>query len=491
MGTTFEFSYAIRNFVALETLGSKPAESPFDSWSDLFLGNILNIELNSMEKNQQYSGRVSIDLTSLELTGMIVGVDKITRLQPHKSGGYAGLPTAVLKVKIEINNIGDLLKKNLSRLIEEANRAAPISLLEETLGHRERVNDESQGTDFRSQLAKNYLARVSRLQEEFSPVLEELGVTKEVLGSITPEKVMSALPIATNILAKHETSKEQSRAFLAEFLEIYKSTVRDFDDSFDVKEVEEFGNHLFLIGKEAINTLIRNLKYNHSQFWLEEIVEDSPGYFYIQNEVFMDSKGPLIPIARHLNTINMLDPMFLISLQDWHQIRSELHAREKLDALTIGRILTQAERSLQEGYLEAAVVISHVALEAALTNLIEYVLDGKSPPATIGRKVAFIQCLANGAIPENALFHIDGTDWRLIEGKPKAGKKKPRKYYDYEDGLIPVRNDVQHKSYFPVIGRKRVGEYLLATRRVSSALAKWIETKPPKGMLDDCERMLN
>ena len=491
MGTTFEFSYAIRNFVALETLGNKPAESPFDSWSELFLGNVLDIELKNMEKKQQYSGEVSIEITDLELTGTIVGVDRVTRLQPHKSGGHGGLPTAILKVKIDIANIGDLLKRNLSKLIEEANRAHPISLLEEVLTRPERENDELQKTDFRFQLLKNYMERTSKLQDGLSPLLKELGVTKEVLDSITPEKALSILSIATNMLSKYETSNEQSRGFLAEYLEIYKTTIRNFDNSFDVKEIEEFGNHFFLIAKEAINTLIRHLKYNHSQFWLEEIVEDSPGYFYIQNEVFMDGKGPLIPVARHLNTINMLDSMFLISLEDWNQIRNELHAREKLDALTIGRILTQAERSLQENYLEAAVVISHVALEAALTNLIEYMLDGKSSPATIGKKVAFIQCLSKSAISEHALFHIDDTDWRLIEGKPKAGKKKPRKYYDYEDGLIPVRNDIQHRSYFPIISQKRIGEYMLATRRISLALAKWIETNPPGEYSNGCADMLN
>lgn len=498
--TQFSFIHTIRNFAALETMGdaSEKDGQPFDSWSHEYIGEILRLNLNTLCRlkiSTQYEGHVSISLKKLEPTGVIVGVDRISRFQPHKSGGHAGLPAAYFDIKIEIRNLQPNVVESLSTLVLEVNKTNPVLLLEELEKDAERVKHLSKTDDFRTKLWKNRMKQIEQLEAGLEPLLEnmeKLGIPIDELRKLTPEKAFSLLPQLSSTLDQYETTPKIMRQIAAQYLEIFKGIAnQDKSVKCDVLAVEAFGNDLFEIFRHCMNLLIRFFKYNQGQFWLEEL-DPGVGYFYIENEVKMNGAGPLIPIARHKHTIERLDSIFLLTLKEWSRIRDELQEYDILieNRLSIGRIFTQAEIALTDSHFEAAITIAHVAFEASLNLVLEYFFAEKVPSVVLGKKIGFVQCILQQSLTAGLEPEEYQELWRLIEGKPKPNKKSPRMPWDYEDGLLPIRNDLQHRTEFPEISPNRVAEYISAARRIARHLDRWIQTKPPKNLAEDCIDLL-
>lgn len=497
--TQFSFAYIIRNFAALETMGdaSRKDGKPFDSWGLSYLGEILRLNLNELRRlktTRCYEGHVSISLRKLESTGVMVGVDRKSKFQSQKSGGHAGLPTVYLDVEVEIRDLQPIVLESLSTLIEEASQSNPVLLLEELGKDAEKTKYLSETDDFRTQLWKNRQKQMEKLEAGLGPLLkqlEKMGVPIDELKKLTPEKAFSLLPQVTTTLSQYDTTPRIMRQIAAQYLEIYKGIAsKDKSAKCDVTAVETFGNDFYEIFRHCMNLLVRFLKYDQGQFWLEEL-EPGVDYFYIDTEVKMDGKGPLIPLSRHKHSIEMLDATFLLSEDEWVTIKKELQKYDVLieSRLSIGRIFTQAEIALVDTHFEAAIVIAHVAFEASMNRVLEYFFTEKIPHG-FGRKVGLLQFILERA----SLAGLDSETyhdlWRLIDGKPKPNKRNPRKPWDYEDGLLPIRNNLQHRTEFPEISSKRVGEYISAARRLARHFDRWIQTEPPKDLADNCKEFL-
>jgi len=339
------------------------------------------------------------------------------------------------------------------------------------------------------------MKQMEQLQAGLSPVLEkmeELGVPVDELRKLTPEKAFSLLPRLSKTLGRYETTPRIMRQIAAQYLEVFKSIVnQDESVKCDVNAVEEFGNDFFEIFRHCMNLLIRFFKYDRGQYWLEEL-DTGVGFFFSDTEVKMDGRGPLIPLARHKHSIKPLDSIFLLSSAEWERMRKEIRDKGVLtdSRLSIGRIFTQAEIALEDSHLEAAIIIAHVAFEASLNLVIEYFSPEKGPTVVLGRKVGFVQCLLGEGFLDGPEPNKHRSLWRLIEGTPKPDKRNPRKPWDYEDGLLPVRNDLQHRTEFPEISSSRVAEYISAARRLARYLERWIQTEPPKTLIYNCEELL-
>jgi len=478
---------------------SKENGKPIDSWNKDYLGEILraNIsELRRLKTTKNYEGYVSISLKQIESTGVIVGIDKRSKFQVQKSGGHAGLPTVHLDVIIDIQNLDSNLLESLSTLLDEATKSDPITLIEELEKDEDKVKQLAESDDFRARLWAKRMKEMEIIGTGLEPLvkqLESIGIRLNELEKLTPENALSLLSQSKTILKQYDTTPKFIRQQLtAQYLEYFKGLAnQDKSIKCDVNTVETFGQDLFEIFRNCMNLVISFLKYDQGQFWLEEL-EPGAGYFYIETEVKMDGRGPLIPLSRHKHTMEMLDASFLLTENEWGLIKEELQKYNVLTdhRLSIGRIFTQAEIALEDAHLEAAIAIAHVAFEASMNQILDYFFVDKVPVSGFGKKVGLLQF-----IMEKASFAgLDSKDyydlWRLIDGKPKDNRTNPRKPWDYEDGLLPVRNDLQHRSEFPDVTPRRVGEYILAARKLARHLDRWIQTKPPTDLTNSFEDLI-
>jgi hypothetical protein len=173
--------------------------------------------------------------------------------------------------------------------------------------------------------------------------------------------------------------------------------------------------------------------------------------------------------------------------EEWPSIKKDMQSTSSsMDgALPIGRIFTQAEIAMTEEHLEAAIIIAHVALEASLNRVLEYFYENRTPNVVLGKKLGFTKCLMRKSYLSEDSVPL-AERWRLVEGKPKSGRKNPRKPWDYEDGLLPIRNNLQHRTLFPEIGARRVAEYISAARWIARHIERWLRSSPSKRLAKDC-----
>jgi len=498
--TTFKFDYVIRGFASLETSGDADPHGgrPFDTWTPDYLGPLASFRLENLEEtgiDKAYKGTISISLLSLEPTPVIVGRDIVSKMQPHKSGGRGPLPTAKFEICMTFVNLDRDLLRGLHVLVEEANKDDPMTLLAEAFQNPEMLSLANNETDYRSKVIKNFLGQIEKLWKELEPLMKSLGFKTGLRGDVHNKDVARALSVVFQILERNDPTGEQRRAYTAQYLEMYKALMFHRPDSRSLPAlVEAFGNDFFMLFRCCMNLIIRHLKYDHEQFWLKEITKFSGGYFFIENGVTMDGEGLLIPASRHAHTTELLDAGFLLHSAEWSRIREALSNVQSLSSrvgdFAYSAIFSEADTAFEDGHLVGAILLAHAGLEASLTQVLERLFDFNPPDISMGKKVAFIQCCFRKALPEDAVSAQYRALWRLIEGEPKPNKPRPRKYWDYQDGLIPIRNDIQHRRRIKLDDPRRLAQYISAARTMSNLIVRWSESPLSREIRKPCEGVL-
>ena len=493
--SAFRFLYTLRGFAAMETLGdaSDSDDKPMDSWSQKYLGQIYTSQLDDvMPKGveKRYRGSISTTLQELKRGSIIVGIDRRTRLQKHKSGPHGPLPDAIFEVSVSIKGLEGNVRRGLLVLLEEG-RIHDWEQLAKKYIKIERLLERHRPELGR--LSESFMHKSEKLSEAFEDIFNSVDIDLDIKDIDWQKFIDESLSKLRNIEIPDERAERQLRSFAAQYLEVYKDLIKHDPKGIrlkklDVSAVEAFGTDLFLLFRFHMNKFLRLLRYSRQQYWIEEIPEYESGYFYIDNEVSFDGNGPLIPIIRHHHAIDRIPEDFVIDLSEWADIREILSDDYKLsehvDSFTLGGIFSQAVMAIEDEHVETAVILGLVGLEAAMSDVLEYFYGESGTLGTAGEKCRIIKCL----LKAGNLHGVTNKEWRAIEGEPKPGFQKGD-YRNYHDGLIPVRNGVQHRGErIPSDQMSRVVDFVATARRVSYRLGMWLETKPEMAIGRRCQK---
>ncbi|MFW9889626.1 MAG: hypothetical protein ACFFER_15665 [Candidatus Thorarchaeota archaeon] len=330
-------------------------------------------------------------------------------------------------------------------------------------------------------ISTNQLAHINKVGSILQPIFDLLGLEAALKNDTDQKRAEMLVKELLQTIEEGNIHSIQFRTQLANYLEMYKEAVKYApsllrEKKIDVGTIETFAEDFFIIFRHYMNLVIRFFKYDCQQYWLQEIPESAGGYFYFTNEIFMDNKGPLIPIARHHHASDMLSEEYLISENDWLGIRETIGNYEQLvqraGDFTLGGIFSQSDIQLEEDHLENAVILGLVGLEAAMTQTLEYFYGEKGADGTAGKKLGRVRHLLKKANFANMTPGEFDSMYRLIAGTDNETEA---------DGLLPLRNEVMHNGRTIPKGDKRiVVEYISAGRRFAYRLINWIKSTPDK-----------
>jgi hypothetical protein len=482
--TNIEFKYVIRNFIALETEYKEDEDKKFEEWSSKYLGSLLETSIDSIDfrnLSKKYEGKISIALEKLEKGSVIVGQDLRAKFQPYKSSGHGPLCNGVFKVKISLKGIDGKAILGLHALLKRARINSWNELFQEFYNLTKKLGRIPAECQNDTPITKNIQNYFDRAKAFSLPLLEAFGIDSVPNDEVNPKEVSDFLENLTRFLNRSDIRGTQFRGQLGTYLEMYKELIKLpisilRDKKFDVDSVEKLGTDIFQIFRHCMNLIIRYFKYDKQQFWLQEIPDSYSGYFYVMNEVSFNGKSPLIPIARHHHTSEFLSEDYMILESDWNDIKDELSNYEFLvkssGDFTLGGIFSQSDSLLEADYLENAVILCVVGLEAAMTQTLEYFYGEEGANGTAGVKLRRLEKFLN-----NILFPLASRD----ELKSVFGLISMKTEKIEDKGLLQWRNDIIHNQVsIPKNLKKRIVKLISVGRRFAYQLLNWIESEPDK-----------
>lgn len=469
--TTFSLDYETRHFAALQSSDRKENKQKerLEVWPKSLLGPVLSCELDTshLKLHNEYEGSIDIDLVDLKPSGAVVGEDLKIKLQRH-SESHGHLPTATFHIEIRLRGLDGTLVRSLLGVLKVSSKADRAFLIQDRFKRQQRTLERFRRGEPREGEASK--EDVEKLELVLNQVKGQYGfdVSDEQIWSMFED----SMPLFAQLAQLADPKGVDYRFRLGDYLELYKTSRKQSriprGPKIDISRIEDFAEDLFDIFRHYMNLVIGLLRYDRQQYWLEEIPGTAKGYFYLYNEVRMNGKGPLIPSSRHQMEIERLPEDYCISEEEWNQLRSVATDAAALSAragsFSLGGVFSQAMIAVEEGRLETAVILGMVGFEGALSLLEEHY--GKPDARSRYRdRVDWAKERIGGNLPPCRLGNEDVTVWRCVEGVPKKGIRNAGRYYDYEDGLIPVRNAVIHDKK-EIMGKdqKRIVGYIVAAR---------------------------
>lgn len=246
-----------------------------------------------------------------------------------------------------------------------------------------------------------------------------------------------------------------------------KEGKRRMPQGVDPDAARVFAEDLYSLLISFWNRIVRYLKYEESQYWLNEYPEYGSGLFFIRNRVTLDG-DEIVPYGTAQVRQEILREN-LIDLNRWEGIaaatKDERNLREREIDWTVSGILSQALSHLVANELLSAIVLSCVALEEAMTMSLHHVDPENYDAGGLGAKAAKVKDLI-GCKRVGYDRSAWENDWTFLQsGEKETGM-----------GLIQIRQRLQH----PEVGmskaipeRSDVAKRVLAAQRMCRALLDW------------------
>jgi hypothetical protein len=156
---------------------------------------------------------------------------------------------------------------------------------------------------------------------------------------------------------------------------------------FSYEAAKKFAEDMFYIFRYYMNSVIRYLKYNYYQYWLNEVPESDLGYFYLVHEVSYGNgaflglrkhEDIMIPTASHFANIPLIrDDFSLIRKDDWKRIVSDIGSfdtvQEKAAETSASGIFSLSMSEMVSSNLEKAYILAVIGLEEAVKEFYEQI----------------------------------------------------------------------------------------------------------------------
>ena len=420
---------------------------------------------------------------------------------------YVSLPTARIKAEVTFENLDSRVIKTLQWYRDVIDEPGPspihsqiIATLSEIL--EVLVNDSDQATDILSKYEQKekkfrFIARkiqddptrltvdVLQVEKPLDPFQLGQSLLAALLQAIEPDaespkgeisdilgqtlanlQSIELLPIEENEEAQAHLRLRKGFMIQSALKEV-KDGQREIPEGVNPKLAVQFAQDFFHIVMTHWNNFVRYLKYEESQHWINEYPVYAAGLFYVINKTTLDGKEILPQMSAHVQQEILRH--HLVDMSKWEEILSFTANGDRLKEYemdwTVAGILSQAVSHLIKNELSAAVILSGVALEEAMTRALFHVNPEKYDDKGLAHKSHKIHQM----IGRESLMYESGDwdcDWRLLNsGNKETGK-----------GLIQIRRRLQH----PEVGLKKsmptrveIAERILATQRMCRALLRW------------------
>jgi len=475
----------------------------WDSFSPLCMSTDLN-SFNPPDSPYSYNGNISLELVGFEIPDIkyesTISVDVI-----DSHGHLVSLPTAIVRVKIELENLDqevldtltwyqdcvknidqniaisemmDVIDSLLDAIIKNNN---PLKILEDYERKErqfrfltKRMQDESLQTDILVvqkssdplQIGRKLISALSRTFQESNLLSDE---DREMVIQIINQVKTN---LETNV-ADTESEDVALQLRLRKSLRLHaisraiKNENNTTPSGINPDATYLFAKDLFHIIMSHWNNIIRYLKYELTQYWLEEYPIYAAGLFYIKNKVTLDGKE-ILPYSTAFVRQDILKH-HLIDEKKWKSVTSELQDGNVFKTYqldwTVDGILSQAFSHLVNDELPAAIILGGVALEEAMTRVLYHVNRNEYEKGGLGEKIRKVNRLIGAEA-----FGYNIADWKHDWKLLNAGNKNTG------NGLVQIRTRIQHPeidSEKIMISRVEVAERILASQRICRALLKW------------------
>jgi hypothetical protein len=462
--------------------------------------------LSPLDSRFSYDGSIAIEIMGFhipeyeyEATRNVDVIDIPSYLIP--------LPTARIKAKLVLDNLNPVIVRTLQwyrKIIENFDEKTvylemvdPIaSLLKALTEAPETVSDILSKFEGKEKWFR-YLARKSKedptrhsvdvlLVDKSTDPLRIAYTLLSTLVAVTTDEIESSdeqierlvdrtrsqlksteIPIDNESEAYQNYIKLRKSFLLQSVLSEVKKGSRKLPEGVDPTSVGEFANDLFNIVTGFWNNIVKYLKYEEAQYWVNEYPPHAAGLFFIRNRVTFDGEELLPHMTAHVR--QQMIKYNQIDNAKWKRIVAATKDGNKLQELqmewTVDGILSQALAHLTQNELTAAIVLSCVALEEALTRALYHIDPENYESGGLGAKLG----KAKGKINRIELEY-DEESWTKDFNLLTTNNKQTGK------GLDDIRKRIQH----PEVGldkaipsRAEVAARVLAAQRMCRALLKW------------------
>lgn len=239
---------------------------------------------------------------------------------------------------------------------------------------------------------------------------------------------------------------------------------------FDYQAAEELGLRLVRDIVEAANKVIRFIRINYGQHWLEPIPNQSDHQNYLDTVKAQWLKdGTWTPLVTSPHVVSIPGGFLggtrqYLEISDWNTVQAAL---ARGDSPSEGyALISDAKERFEENDRHIAVLFLNSAMEAAVDRFIEDQLGPKIPPASLKNilKDNYDRLLNNWVLPLSDQLNLD------LRTKEWASIKK----------IQDLRRESGHPDVVRGIDALEETEWFQLVKDATSAIAKLTGTAPPK-----------
>jgi hypothetical protein len=467
--------------------------------------------------SREYTGEIVINPVKFELESFARNIDRELDMQktPH---GYIRLPRAVVEATIKIEDVPTKISQTLlwySKLVEhidyETIAKEELEKLPELVtaifgGEEEllafatknkrdpnlihvlaRTDDEEYDGDFEDRLSRykkilepKEVEVLTAFGNMFAPLLASAGAD-ELAHSL--EILNNQLPMMIKAQANYTKSQDSDGKKLRwrYWKEISENITKIFagtkkkPQNVDPESTELFGEDLFHLLRHYWNLVIRYLRYERLQYWLEEFPSYELGQFYINNSVTVNCNVVIPCVSIRMELMLITDEIEYLDQEKWIetiQTTQDMQLLEKYSGgFEIGGIFSQSLRSLIDREFENAVILALIGLDSAMSEIMQIIRPGFKG-STPGQRIPVVrkEFKVRGMLD----FSEDDFDssWNIMmNGKEKKGLLFLRNEVVHDDRKLPSSDSDLRADILQMIKTAR----LLAYR-----LSIWKRTQPKR-----------